>query len=160
MWMYSSMTQKEQVKDWVMLSLFLKFFFWSRNGLAQLADNSHGHGFLKTPRKIVYNWRNSLILIQRFCNSVTTVNTCLVKATAVHSTWCLFLKFCAPCDKDSNKPEKKLLLWQKTRKFKTMEESFISRKRHNRHTHEFLSSHLEYNHTTHYNKIHILSQEV
>lgn len=74
---------------------FFNFYSLSRNRLAQLADNSHGHGFLKSPRKIVYNWRKSLILIQRFCNSETTVNTCLVKATAVHSTWCLFLKFCA-----------------------------------------------------------------
>lgn len=89
------MTQKEQIKDGVMPSLFLNFYSLSRNGLAQLADNSHGHGFFKSPRKIVYNWKNSWILIQRFCNSVTTVNTCLLKATAVHSTWCLFLKFCA-----------------------------------------------------------------
>lgn len=74
---------------------FLNFYSLSRNGLAQLADNSHGHGFLKSLRKIVYNWKNSWILIQRFCNNVTTVNTCLLKATAVHSTWCLFLKFCA-----------------------------------------------------------------
>ena len=74
---------------------FFNFYSLSRNGLAQLADNSHGHGFLKSLRKIVYNWKNSWILIQRFCNNVTTVNTCLLKATAVHSTWCLFLKFCA-----------------------------------------------------------------
>lgn len=96
MWMYSSMTKKEQIKVWVMRSLFFfNFYSLSRNGLAQLADNSHGHGFLKSLRKIVYNWKNSWILIQRFCNNVTTVNTCLLKATAVHSTWCLFLKFCA-----------------------------------------------------------------